>query len=128
LEAAIPDGQSRWPTVDLPEIVDVRSRLLPASPRVSTRAQSALDYGWMESVDPSGGVFITAEGLLMYLQPDQALGLIAQCAKRFPGGQMLFDLPSAWFGKVRRSKYEPRGPTRVRRCRSACRLSRRLTW
>jgi O-methyltransferase involved in polyketide biosynthesis len=60
LEAAIPDGQSRWPTVDLPEIVDVRSRLLPASPRVSTRAQSALDYGWMESVDPSGGVFITA--------------------------------------------------------------------
>ena len=47
----------------------------------------------MESVDPSGGVFITAEGLLMYLQPEQALGLIAQCAKRFPGGQMLFDLP-----------------------------------
>ena len=47
----------------------------------------------MESVDPSGGVFITAEGLPMYLQPEQALGLIAQCAKRFPGGQMLFDLP-----------------------------------
>jgi O-methyltransferase involved in polyketide biosynthesis len=93
LEAAIPDGQFRWLTVDLPEVVDVRSRLLPASPRVSTRAQSALDYSWMESVDPSGGVFITAEGLPMYLQPEQALGLIAQCAKRFPGGQMLFDLP-----------------------------------
>jgi O-methyltransferase involved in polyketide biosynthesis len=48
----------------------------------------------MESVDPSGGVFVTAEGLLMYLQPEQALGLIAQCAKRFPGGRMLFDVPS----------------------------------
>jgi O-methyltransferase involved in polyketide biosynthesis len=103
LEAAIPDGQFRWLTVDLPEIIDVRSRLLPASPRVSTCAQSALDYSCMESVDASGGVFITAEGLLMYLQPEQALGLIAQCAKRFPGGQMLFDLPPAWFGKVRRS-------------------------
>jgi hypothetical protein len=65
----------------------------PASPRVSTRAQSALDYSWMESVDPSGGVFITAEGLLVYLQPEQPPGLIAQCARRFPGGQMLFDLP-----------------------------------
>ena len=31
----------------------------------------------------------------MYLQPEQALGLIAECAKRFPGGQMLFDFPPA---------------------------------
>ena len=42
-------------------------------------------------------MFITTEGLLMYLQPDQALGLIAECAKRFPGGQMMFDLPPRWF-------------------------------
>ena len=102
LDAAIPDSQFRWLTVDLPPVVDVRSRLLPASPRVSVCAQSALDYSWMDSVDPSGGVLITAEGLLMYLQPEQALGLIAQCAKRFPGGQMLFDLPPAWFSKVSR--------------------------
>jgi O-methyltransferase involved in polyketide biosynthesis len=93
LEAAIPDSQFRWLTVDLPPIVDVRTRLLPPSPRVSVCAQSALDYSWMDTVDPAGGVVITAEGLLMYLQPEQALGLITQCAKRFPGGQMLFDLP-----------------------------------
>ena len=43
------------------------------------------------------GVFITAEGLLMYLQPDDALRLIAECAARFPGGQMMFDLPPALF-------------------------------
>ncbi|MFZ1179552.1 MAG: class I SAM-dependent methyltransferase, partial [Mycobacterium sp.] len=102
LDAAIPDGQFRWLTVDLPPIVDVRTRLLPASPRVSACAQSALDYSWVESVDASGGVFITAEGLLMYLQPEQALDLIAQCAKAFPGGRMLFDLPPSWFSKVGR--------------------------
>jgi O-methyltransferase involved in polyketide biosynthesis len=102
LDAAIPDSQFRWLTVDLPPIVDVRTQLLPPSPRVSVCAQSALDYSWMDSVDPSGGVLITAEGLLMYLQPEQALGLIAECAKRFPGGQMLFDLPPAWFSKLSR--------------------------
>jgi O-methyltransferase involved in polyketide biosynthesis len=102
LDAAITDSQFRWLTVDLPPIIDVRTRLLPSSPRVSVCAQSALDYSWMDSVDPSGGVFITAEGLLMYLQPEQALGLIAQCAKTFPGGQMLFDLPPAWFSRVSR--------------------------
>jgi O-methyltransferase involved in polyketide biosynthesis len=29
----------------------------------------------------------------MYLQPEQSLGLIAECARRFPGGRMLFDVP-----------------------------------
>jgi O-methyltransferase involved in polyketide biosynthesis len=97
LDAAIPNGQFRWLTVDLDPIVDIRKRLLPASPRISARAQSALDYSWMDSVDPSDGVFITAEGLLMYLQPEQSLGLITECAKRFPGGQMIFDVPPRWF-------------------------------
>jgi len=102
LDAAIPDGQFRWLTVDLPPVIEVRQRLLPASPRVSVCAQSALDCSWMESVDASDGVFITAEGLLMYLEPEQALGLIAQCAKTFPGGRMLFDLPPAWFTQLTR--------------------------
>jgi O-methyltransferase involved in polyketide biosynthesis len=100
LDRALPNAQFPWLTVDLPEIIDLRARLLPASPRASTRAQSALDYSWMDSVDPSGGVFITAEGLLMYLQPEQAMGLITQCAKRFSGGRMMFDLPPALFARV----------------------------
>jgi O-methyltransferase involved in polyketide biosynthesis len=102
LDTAITDSQFHWLTVDLPPIIDVRARLLPASPRVSVCAQSALDYTWMDLVDPSDGVFITAEGLPMYLQPEQSLELIAQCAKRFPGGQMLFDLPPAWFSTMSR--------------------------
>ncbi|MGH3967572.1 MAG: class I SAM-dependent methyltransferase [Mycobacterium sp.] len=100
LNATIAEGQFHWLTVDLKPVIELRTRLLPQSPRMSVCAQSALDYSWTERVDPSNGVFVTAEGLLMYLQPDEALGLIAECAKRFPGGQMLFDLPPAslvWF-------------------------------
>jgi O-methyltransferase involved in polyketide biosynthesis len=102
LDAARPDSQFRWLTIDLPPIIDVRTRLLPPSPRVTLLAQSALDYSWMDAVDSSDGVVITAEGLLMYLQPEQSLGLIAECAKRFPGGRMLFDIPPAWFSKLTR--------------------------
>ena len=90
----------RWLTVDLPPIIELRRRLLPRSPRISVRAQSALDFSWMDSVDRGNGVFITTEGLLMYLQPDQALGLIRECAQRFPGGQLMFDLPPAWFSAL----------------------------
>jgi O-methyltransferase involved in polyketide biosynthesis len=83
----------RWLTVDLPPIIELRQRLLPPSPRISTCTQSVLDFSWMDRVDPTHGVFVTAEGLLPYLQPAEALDLIEQCARRFPGGQMMFDLP-----------------------------------
>lgn len=93
----------RWLTVDLEAMIDLRRKLLPPSDRIRMRAQSALDFSWMDDVDTEHGVFITAEGLLMYLQPDEAQALIAECAKRFPGGRMMFDLPPAWFARwVRR--------------------------
>jgi O-methyltransferase involved in polyketide biosynthesis len=107
IDASDVGSQFRWLTVDLPPIVALRESLLPPSGRVRTCAQSALDYNWMDEVDAGAapaatsrsddGVFITAEGLLMYLQPAEALGLIAACAQRFPGGQMMFDLPPHWF-------------------------------
>jgi O-methyltransferase involved in polyketide biosynthesis len=92
----------RWLSVDLPPIVELRNKLLPASDRVTVCAQSALDYGWMDRVDDADGVFITAEGLLMYLQPTEAMGLITECARRFPGGRMMFDLPPSWFASLAR--------------------------
>ena len=97
LDASGVGDEFRWLTVDLAPIIELRERLLPPSDRVTMIAQSALDYSWMDRVDTSNGVFITTEGLLMYLQPHEALGLIAECAKRFPGGQMMFDLPPALF-------------------------------
>ena len=94
--------QFRWLTVDLPPVTKLREALLPPSDRVTVCAQSALDYGWMDLVDTDGGVFITAEGLLMYLEPMDAMGLITECARRFPGGRMMFDLPPSSFAGLAR--------------------------
>jgi O-methyltransferase involved in polyketide biosynthesis len=102
LEASDVGDQFQWLTVDLPPMVDLRRKLLPTSERVRMRAQSALDFTWMDQVDTEHGVFITAEGLMMYLQPDDALRLIAECAARFPGGQMMFDLPPSGFAALSR--------------------------
>lgn len=102
LDAALLHADFRWITVDFAPIVELRQRLLPASERITDLAQSALDYSWMDRVDTDHGVFITAEGLLMYLQPEEAMGLITECAKRFPGGQMIFDLPPVIVKKLTR--------------------------
>jgi O-methyltransferase involved in polyketide biosynthesis len=100
LDKAVADPQFRWVSVDLPPVIELREQLLPPSPRITNLAQSALDYSWIDRIDGTDGVFITAEGLLMYLQPDQSMSLITQCAKRFPGGQMFFDLPPTIIKKV----------------------------
>jgi O-methyltransferase involved in polyketide biosynthesis len=97
LDASGVGNEFRWHTVDFPPIIALREKLLPPAERISVSAQSALDYSWMDRIEPDDGVFITAEGLLMYLQPTEALALVTACAKRFPGGQMMFDLPPYWF-------------------------------
>ncbi len=92
-------AESTWYSVDLPPVMAIREQLLPSDARIVSLAQSALDRSWMDRVDPSHGVFITAEGLLMYLEPDDALGLIRDCAGRFPGGQLMFDSIPHWFSR-----------------------------
>jgi O-methyltransferase involved in polyketide biosynthesis len=89
--------ESTWYSIDLPPVMDLRRQLLPADDRIVALAQSALDRSWMDRVDASNGAFITAEGLLMYLEPEDALGLIADCATRFPSCQMMFDSIPRWF-------------------------------
>ncbi|KMO72773.1 Leucine carboxyl methyltransferase [Mycolicibacterium chubuense] len=100
LDAALPDPRFRWLTIDFEPIIALRRRLLPSSARITALAQSALEFSWMDAVDTSQGVVITAEGLLMYLQPDEAMRLITACAQRFPGGQMIFDLPPVMVKKL----------------------------
>jgi O-methyltransferase involved in polyketide biosynthesis len=88
-----------WYSVDLPPVMALREKLLPRDHRIVALAQSALDRSWMDRVDAAHGVFITVEGLLMYLEPDQALGLIRHCAARFPGGQLMFDSIPHWLSR-----------------------------
>jgi O-methyltransferase involved in polyketide biosynthesis len=95
----VDNGRVRWLSVDLPESMEVRRRLLPAHERLRTFAGSALDFRWMDEVDRSRGVFLMAEGLLMYLDPADVARLLAGCAERFPGSEMMFDVIPHWLSR-----------------------------
>ncbi|QIS15583.1 class I SAM-dependent methyltransferase [Nocardia arthritidis] len=89
-----PDVQ--WLSVDLPEVIEIRRQLLPADGHITDAAMSALDRSWFDYVEGTN-VIITAEGLLMYLAPDEVTGLLADLATRFPGGNLIFDTVPPWF-------------------------------
>src|SRR6185312_7601813 len=93
----VDNGRVHWFTVDLPESAELRRKLLPQSPRQRILPYSALDFSWMSQVETTHGVLITAQGLLMYFEPNDVHRLIAECAECFPGGKMLFDAVPAWF-------------------------------
>ena len=110
----IDNGSVRWLSVDLPEAIALRDRLLPGSSRLRTVACSALDERWMEYVDGPRGVLVTAQGLLMYFDRAEVHRLIATCAERFPGDKLVFDAVPSWLaarsqrGELKRpGGYEP---------------------
>jgi O-methyltransferase involved in polyketide biosynthesis len=92
----VDNDRVRWLSVDLPEVVELRDGLLPASPRRRTIACSALDERWIEEVDGSRGLLVTAQGLLMYLEPAAVHHFLAVCARRLSGGAIVFDAVPEW--------------------------------
>lgn len=95
----VDNGRVRWLAVDLPETIEVRSRWLPETDRHKNLACSALDFRWMDEVDRSRGVFLMAEGLLMYFEPGDVERLLAACAERFTGSEMMFDVIPRWLSR-----------------------------
>lgn len=101
----VDDGVVRWVTVELPEVVELRRRLLPDFERQSSRAESATDLGWLEEIEPGARTLITAQGLLMYLEPVQVHDLLRAAAERLDGGAIVFDaVPAGLAARSRAGK------------------------
>src|SRR5216683_3095918 len=59
-----------------------------------------VDNARMDAVEPSSGVFIVAQGLFMYLEPEAVRRLFVAIAQRFPGADMVFDVIPRWFSRL----------------------------
>jgi O-methyltransferase involved in polyketide biosynthesis len=96
----VDNGRVRWLSVDLPDAIRLRERFMAPTDRFRHLAASALDPVWMDAVDPSSGVFIVAQGLLMYLEPERVRALFIAIADRFPGAEFVFDVIPRWFSDL----------------------------
>lgn len=94
------DGLVRWLCIDMPESIAVRERFIASSVRCRHLGKSALDLSWMDEVDASKGLFITAQGLLMYFEEAQVRALLSAILARFPGVEVMFDTIPHWFSRM----------------------------
>jgi hypothetical protein len=96
----VDDGRVRWLSVDLPDAIRLREHFIAPTERFRHVAVSALDHAWMDAVEPSNGVVFVAQGLLMYLEPNEVRRLLCAVADRFPGCELVFDVVPPWFSSL----------------------------
>ncbi|MEO0437121.1 MAG: class I SAM-dependent methyltransferase [Pseudomonadota bacterium] len=89
-----------WLSVDLPESIEVRERYIQADGSHKHIAMSALDHRWLEQVPVGRPVFVSAQGLLMYLQPEDVRGLLRTVAASFRDWTIVFDTVPHWLSRM----------------------------
>jgi O-methyltransferase involved in polyketide biosynthesis len=93
---------ARWFDVDLPDVIEFRDRLYEQRARVRTISASVTEPGWFDDVPAGPPTVVVAEGLLMYLAPDQVELLLRRITDRFGSGELLFDAAAPWVVRVTR--------------------------
>ncbi len=87
----VDDGSVDWISLDLPEAIALRRRLLPPHPRAQLIEASALDEQWLRALPAAPAPFISMAGLLMYFDQQQVEILLSRLFERFPGAEVFFD-------------------------------------
>ncbi len=87
----VDNGQCKGYNIDLPDVIKVRSDLLPADERETNLACDLNDLSWMDKIDASGGAVFFAAGVFYYFRTADVKKLFAAMAERFPGGVLAFD-------------------------------------
>ena len=88
---ALDNGSIKIYNVDLPDIIDARTGMLPDGEREESIATDLNELSWLDKVDGSGGAVFFAAGVFHYLTKDQVKALTLAIGEKFPGARLIFD-------------------------------------
>ena len=85
------NGLCRGYNIDMPDVIAVRNRLLPAGDREANLGFDLNDAAWMDCIDTANGVIFFATGVFYYFRRNDVQVLFRKMAERFPGAVLVFD-------------------------------------
>jgi len=91
--------EALWLSVDLPEAIAIRERFFAPDDKHRHVSLSALNRAWFDEVPEERPLYITAQGLLMYLPEGQVRLLFQDLAERFGGAWFTFDTIPRWLSR-----------------------------
>lgn len=89
----VDNGRARWLEIDLPEVIELRRKLLHEDSRRRFISCSITDLSWLAALDDREDrpVLFLAEGVFMFLDEPDVRRIIVEIGGRFPGSSLLFD-------------------------------------
>lgn len=99
LGAGLDDGMYRidvpatvdWYSVDLPGILALRDRVLPADPRAHSVPVSLADRRWADSIPADRPTILIADGLFAFLSEPVIVEILRRITGHFASGQVAFN-------------------------------------
>jgi O-methyltransferase involved in polyketide biosynthesis len=111
----IDNGLLQWFDVDLPQVIELRRKLIPVMQRSRYVSASLLEPDWVNDITPrSSDLFFLASGVMVSLRKEELRRLFSVLVDSFPGAELAFDVQSRltnFFGN-RRLKAAGMGVTR----------------
>jgi len=113
----VDNGQLLWYDLDLPEMITLRTRLIPETPRCKVIPKSIFDLSCFDSMDFSTekGIYFLAGGLFYYFKEEAVATRVRGMASRFPGGELIFDASSTQGNEIMSRTMEMAGVKDVNR-------------
>jgi O-methyltransferase involved in polyketide biosynthesis len=87
----VDDGHLRWFDLDLPDVMDLRKRVIPDSDRRRSIACSLFDQEWLHQLKTTDSIFFVAAGVFYYFEKSQLKPFFVRLADAFPGAEVFFD-------------------------------------
>ena len=85
------NGSCKIYNLDFPDVIALRSELLPAGEREENIACDLNNTEWVTKIDASHGVILFASGVFYYFLAEQVKKLVQNLVKAFPHGVLVFD-------------------------------------
>ena len=85
--------------LDLPEVIELRTELLPSEENDIPLPGSLLETDWMDNIreeHPDSSFLFTMEGVCIYFDIEEVRDCMSNLAERFSGSQVVFDATSSW--------------------------------
>lgn len=97
-----PPASVDWYSVDLPGVIAVRDRLLPAGERAHSVTASVADDSWPDTIPGHRPAMVIADGLFAFLSERVIIGAVRRITEHFKSGELAFNDYGriGWFSRI----------------------------
>jgi len=90
----VDNGKVNWFDLDLPDVIELRSKFITQSERRKFISSSFLDKEWLDGLGKRENVLFIAAGVFYYYTEQEIKTFILQLLDKYPGSELLFDVCS----------------------------------